>query len=232
MGSMTEPPPSLLITFEDADQLDEHHREKLSQGRAFAPGEYELQPGARCEVVLVHPESGDSLAIDAQVESNGEEGVEVRFALTPLVRTRIDKLVGVPADSANIQARVRKLTGAQRRQMALTGNLNERTALERAFGKEVWDALLENPSLSVGEVVRLARNGAMPMPLIDRICNNNAWIKVAQVRRALLAHPRIDGAMVIRLLRFTPPAELKLVPAQSAYSALVRATARKLLGKT
>jgi hypothetical protein len=229
---MAAPPPSLLITFEDAQQLDEQHRDQLSHGRAFAPGEYELQPGQRCEVVLVHPESGDALALDAEVETNGEEGVAVRFALTPMLRTRLDKLVGAPTDAANLQARIRKLSGAQRRQMALSGNLNERTALERAFGKEVWDALLDNPSLSVGEVVRLARNGSLPMPLIERIGNNNTWVKVPQVRRALLAHPRVDGALVMRLLRFTPPAELKLVPSQSAYSAAVRAAARKLLGKS
>ncbi len=222
--------PSLLVTFTDTDELDEQHRTELSRGRAQVYGTYDVRPGSDCEVVFVHPETGESMEVDAKVEAVNEDGVEVRFAVTPMVRTRLDKLMG-RRDSNNLQARVRSLKGNQRRHLALNGDLAERTALERAFGKEVWDALLDNPRLTVGEVVRLARVGVMPQPLLEKIVANNAWVKVPQIRRALFTNPRLDGQMINRLLRFTPAPELKIVPNNTAYPIAVRQAASRMLGK-
>jgi hypothetical protein len=223
-------PPSLLVTFTDADELEEQHRTELSQGRAQVWGEYELNPGEKCEVVLVHPDTGEAMQVDAKVESVDEDGVHVKFPVTPMVRTRLNKLMG-RGGRLSLQERIRGLRGNQRRQMALTGDLTERTALERAFGKEVWDALIENPRLTVGEVVRLARMGSMPLPLVEKIIQNNAWAKIPQIRRALFTNRRLDTKMINRLLRFTPASELRLIPDQTAYPASVRTAARRLMGR-
>src|SRR5690606_13848743 len=128
-------------------------------------GKYNMAPGQDCEVVLVHPDTGEALELSATVEEVNEDGVQVKFPVTPLVRSRLNKLVGVRSGNS-LQNRIRNLKGNQRRQLALTGDLAERTALERAYGKDVWDALIENPRLTVGEVVRLARIGTMPLPLV------------------------------------------------------------------
>lgn len=228
---MAEGNPSLLVTFVDEDELNAAHRTDLSRGRAQVYGDHDVQTGQACEVVLVHPESGEAMQVDATVESVNEDGVEVRFAVTPMVRTRLDKLMGLK-DQNSIQARVRNLRGNQRRELALNGDLTERTALERAFGKDVWEALLDNPRLSVGEVVRLARMGSMPQPLIEKILLNNAWVKVPQIRRALFTNRRLDSSMINRLLRFTPPAELRLMPNNTAYPLAVRQAANRLMGKS
>ena len=67
-------------------------------------------------------------------------------------------------------------------------------------------------------------------PLLEQIVNNKGWVKVPQVRRALLANPRLDTGMARRLLSIMPAAELKLVPMQTAYPMLVRTLAKKILG--
>ena len=71
----------------------------------------------------------------------------------------------------------------------------------------------------------------MTRPLLERIVTNSAWVRVPQIRRALLTHRRLDGGMIVRVLNLTPPAELKLVAKQTAYPAQVRAAANKMMGR-
>jgi hypothetical protein len=97
------------------------------------------------------------------------------------------------------------------------------------YGKQVWDALLHNPRLSIPEVARIARKGTVPKPQLDLILENGAWIKSDAVRRALLSNPKIGAEAVLKLLRITPKHELKLIEKGTAYAPPVREAARKLL---
>jgi len=100
---------------------------------------------------------------------------------------------------------------------------------ERLFGKNVWEALLHNPRLTIPEVARIARKGTVPRPLLELIADNAAWAKTGPVRRALLTNRRLSSEAVMKVLRLTPKNELKLAEKQTAYPAHVREAARKLL---
>lgn len=221
---------SLLVTFDDEAHLEKEHAQNLSDGRTFVDGRFEVRVGERCEAVLVHPESGEALQLEAEVIGVEEEGVELRFAATPYVRNKLEKFAGA-SKQVPLHQRIRSLSASDRRKVALQGELNERVALERAFGNQVWDALLMNPKLTVGEVIRLARNLTMPLPLLEVMVNNNSWIRVPQVRRALLSNNRLQKPHILRILQFTPPAELKLAPTQTAYPAAVRSAAKQILAR-
>ncbi len=125
--------------------------------------------------------------------------------------------------------KLRNLPVAQQLRVAREGELNERIALERMYGKMVWEALLRNPRITHPEVARISRMGALPRPLIELIVGNTAWLRSPEVRRALLGNIRLTADMIPRILRLLPKHELKLVPSQSAYSLAVRDAARKLL---
>jgi hypothetical protein len=125
--------------------------------------------------------------------------------------------------------KLRNLPVAQQLRVAREGELNERIALERMYGKTVWEALLRNPRITHPEVARISRMGALPRPLIELIVGNTAWLRSPEVRRALLGNIRLTADMIPRILRLLPKHELKLVPSQSAYSLAVRDAARKLL---
>lgn len=126
-------------------------------------------------------------------------------------------------------ARVRGLTLPQQLKVAREGELAERVALERMYGKAVWEILLRNPRLTIPEVTHLARNGTMPRILLELIWQNAGWIQSPQVRRALLANNRLPPDGIERVLRATPKAELRLVPSQTAYSPAVRGVAKRLI---
>lgn len=129
----------------------------------------------------------------------------------------------------NVQERIRGLTAAEQQKLARCGEQRERVVLERMYGKNVWEALLRNPKLTPPEAARIARMGALPQPLLELIVANRAWLSSAQVRRALLANPRLKKDMVSTVLRATPKNELKLMPKQTAYPVTVRQIATKML---
>lgn len=132
----------------------------------------------------------------------------------------------------NVQERVRRLNIRERDHMARSGTLSERVALERAYGSVVWDALLSNVALTGPEVARIAKNGTATIPHLTIIVGNASWISKPEVRRALLTNPRLTPPQIERVLRALPPAELRKLPKQTAYTPKVRAIARKMLPKT
>jgi len=130
---------------------------------------------------------------------------------------------------AHVQERLRGLSVVEQLRVAREGTITERTALERLYGKVVWEALLRNVHVSVPEVSRLARMGTMPRPLLELIVGNPSWLQVPQIRRALLGNPRLSPEMVQRVLAALPRDELKLVPQVTAYPAGVRMAAKALV---
>jgi hypothetical protein len=221
---------SILVTFADPEELERTYAETLANGCARIDAAHDLVVGDRVEAVLVHPDSGESLTIEADVDRVEPDGAWLGFDPESL-RDALREFVGAGASplAKNAYERVRGLNGAERRQLALTAELADRVALERIFGKEVWEPLLRNPKLSVMEVARLARMATMPRPLLEQICANTAWLRVPEVRRALLGNTRIDRAMIRRVLTMTPAPELRLVPRQTAYPQAVRTFAKELL---
>ncbi len=129
----------------------------------------------------------------------------------------------------NAQERVRNLSSTEQQKVARTGELPDRVALERLYGKAVWETLLLNPKLTPPEVLRIARMAALPMPLLEIIVANRAWLGSPQIRRALLTNRRLTKDMVSAILRLTPKSELKLMHKQTVYPAVVREAAAKLL---
>ncbi len=138
---------------------------------------------------------------------------------------------GAPRDpvARNIFERLRHLSLQDQYRVAREGETYERVALERMYGKTVWEPILRNPRVSHPEIARIARMGALPRPLLEIIVNNGGWLKSPEVRRCLLANPRLATDQALRILRLMTKQELKLVPLQTTYPAGVREAARRLL---
>ncbi|HEY4055002.1 MAG TPA: hypothetical protein VGM39_00290, partial [Kofleriaceae bacterium] len=128
----------------------------------------------------------------------------------------------------NAQERLRGLSLAEQVKVARGPSASERIALERMYGKNVWEALLRNPGLTAPEVSRLSRLGTLPRVLLEIIVGNNTWLQVPEIRRALLANPRLGTDQVMRVLRFLPKHELKLASTIPAYPQAVRSMAKRM----
>lgn len=153
-------------------------------------------------------------------------GIERVAASGPDAALAGDDAAGNPAHPYE---RLRHLSLPQQLKKAHSGELQERILLERMYGKNVWEALLRNPRLTAPEVARIARMGMLPRPLIEIIVNNAAWLQIPEVRRALLVNPRLQTDQILRVLRFLPKHELKLVAVQASYPFPVRDAAKRML---
>jgi hypothetical protein len=140
-----------------------------------------------------------------------------------------DEIAAAELQFESKQDKLRHLSITDQMKIARTGELADRIVVERLYGKQVWEALLHNPRLSVPEVARIARKGTVPKPLLELIIDNAAWIKTPQVRRALFTNPKCGGDAIGKMLRVTPKHELKQIEKSTAYTQQVREAARKLL---
>ena len=170
-----------------------------------------------------------STAADASVAHASRPAEGEAEAAAALAADVDDETIRRSGVAKNVYERLRGLTLLAQYRLAQHGELHERIALERMYRNAVWGPLLRNPRISPPEVARLARMGNLPREQLEQICSNATWLKVPEVRRALLANPRLSADAIPRVLRQLSAHELKLVPAQTAYPLAVREAARRLL---
>jgi hypothetical protein len=173
--------------------------------------------------------------IDSVVPSESQESADDSAAHPPaeLAEAGDGPLIhhGHERAAKTLAERIRGLSSVQQQRLAAKGTMPERIALERAFGSNVWEALLSNSHLTIPEVAWIARKGTLPRPLVEDIAGHPSWLAAPQVQRALLANPRSSAVVVTKVLRALPLSDLQLVPQQTAYPQAVRAAAKKMLGR-
>ena len=141
----------------------------------------------------------------------------------------LDSFANGDGDNQSVHQKLRNLNITDQHKVARGNNPSERIALERIYGKSVWETLLQNPRLTIPEVARIARMGSLPTPLVELIVSNKSWVASPPVRRALLTNPKLSRDQIPRVLKSMPVAELRLIPKQTSYTVTVRETARRML---
>jgi len=236
---MTAP---IVIQFASVEALEREFENNLRHGGTFASGVSGFVQTDDCTVAIVHPTSKARLTLPAQIALVvPDQGVGIALAeFNPTVRETLADFVkngNAPGDekqspsmTENVYARLRGLSPVEARKVAAGHKMDERVVAERIYGKAVWDTLLKNSRITIPEVSRIARMGAIPRPLLEQIVSNNTWLNAPHIRRALLSNPRLSGEMIMKVLRITPRNELRMVAKQTTYSSQIRSAARKLLG--
>jgi hypothetical protein len=233
---------AIRIEFESVEELEKEIAQNLRNGGAMARGAFEAVEGEIRKVVIVHPGDGRVLELEGRVvwvgDMAGARAVGLAFVgFCPDMRKQIVEFAAVHGEPApkgkdasqRVHDRLRGLTVAEQMKVAREGEVVERMVLERIYGKAVWEPLLRNPRLTMPEVSRNSHMGNMPVPLVELIVSNGAWLASPMVRRGLLSNPRLGADAIAKVLRAMPQGELKLVPRQTAYTAQVREAARRLL---
>lgn len=236
--------PRIAVQFEDREALEEEFEHNLKSGRAFVRGASGVAARERCELALVHPSSGSALCFQAEVVwvKAEESGAGVGLQLENFDAAALQRLEAFVAEekcqassgareSENLYTRVRLYSGAEQLRAARQGDYSERVALERVYGKAVWDVLLHNPRITAPEVTRIARNRKLPKHLVETITSNPGWLASAELRRSLLMNPQVTGTALERVLRAMPKLELTRIAGQPSYPLAVRTAAKKLQGR-
>jgi len=242
--------PRIVLTFDSLEALQREFDKNLRTGGAFAAGAAPLPERSPCLLVLSHPESHEEVALPAEVVYVKPDppgmGVGVHIQnFGPAVIERLRAFAQPapqalppepstseephrPASSA-IMDKLRNIPVAEQLKVAREGGLPQRVALERLYGKTVWEPILQNTRVTPPEVARIARMGLAPVTLIDFICNNSAWLASGEIRRALLGNPRLGDDNLNRVLRAMPRHELAVIANQTYYAPKVRKAAKAIL---
>jgi hypothetical protein len=231
----------ITMQFEDLEALEEELESNLRSGRAFVRRASGVAERQRCELVLVHPSSGSSLCFQAEVVwvRREDPGAGVGLQLEGFDAAALQRLeTFVAADKSetdagadepdNLYTRVRRYSTAEQLRAAREADYSERVALERVYGKAVWEVLLHNPRVTAPEVTRIARNRKLPKQLADTITSNLGWLGSSELRRSLLMNPQVVGGSLERVLRAMPKLELTRISKQSSYPLAVREAAKKM----
>jgi len=247
-------PLRLVLELPTAEAVATEWTTHLSAGGAYVKGAT-AERDARCLLVLRGP-GGSELEVPGKVVYCGPEGVGIELADKLPVKAWVEQMQGPPepepaqpdepdepaADddddddperdpaARNVFERLRGMTVAAQLKLARDSDVpSERMALERMYGKTVWESLLKNSRVTHPEVARIARMGTLPRPMLELIVANTAWLRSPEIRRALLGNKRLAVEMIQRVLRLLPKPELRLVPNQTAYPSSVRDVARRML---
>lgn len=122
-----------------------------------------------------------------------------------------------------------ELKVAEKIKMGLTGDKEWRNILIKDANKLVQGAVMKNPRITDGEVLMVAKNKTSSDELIRLILLNKDWMKLYEMKKALVVHPKTPAPRAIRLVNFLTMKDLKELAKSRQVSTLVATTARKEL---
>ena len=127
---------------------------------------------------------------------------------------------------------LQEMAVADKIKMALTGDKEWRTLLIRESNKQVNTAVLKNPRISEGEVVTVAKNRSSSDELIRIILLNRDWVKLYDMKKALIVHPRTPLQTAMRYMTFLSEKDIKeLAKSREVGQAIINNAKRMLMTK-
>ena len=122
-----------------------------------------------------------------------------------------------------------ELKVAEKIKMALTGDKEWRAILVKDSNKLVKGAVMKNPRITDGEVIMIAKNKTTSDELIRMILLNKDWMKLYEMKKALIVHPKTPPPKAMRLVPFLTMKDIKELAKSRQVSTMVATAARKEL---
>ena len=174
-------------------------------------------------------------------EDSGGLGFDVEVIATE-VKAGTDKIV-VPKELVEEQdpqapqrlevnslyAQIMRMGVSEKVKLALRGNKDARSILIRDPLKQIRRFVMQNPRITDGEVVAVARNRSADDELLRLIADKKEWIGNYQVKAAIVSNPKTPLPIAIRHLTSLGERDLRALAKSRNVSAAVATQARRLL---
>jgi len=176
------------------------------------PDEAEFE--AACDVIVRAVAAGkDGIAVPAEllVEAEGE---------------------AAPAEKVIPQSMFAQIQGMgvhERIKLAMRGNKDARTILMRDPIRLVRRCVLQNPRISDGEVIAVARNRSADEELLRMINEKREWVRNYQVRHALSTNPKTPLPVALRHVSTLSERDMRFVAKSKNVPQAVAVQARRIL---
>lgn len=192
--------------------------------------------------------AGESAFIELMQEDGGEFESQLPEGNEPItieqpweslvieaVRCRDEKQAAAQetdARSLTLLQKLQRLKVSEKIRLAMTADKEARTHLMRDSNRMVQLAVIGNPRLSEGEVTLIAGSKSIDEEVLRRIAANREWMRLHQVRLALVTNPKCPLAIASRLIQTLGPLEWRTIAASRSVPAAVSQMAKRLSGKS
>jgi len=253
---MAEELPTLTMSFGCwADVVAQ--RQHLERGCLFLPlPEPEPAPLSRLAIWL-RPPAGDALQLAARVVQL-VPAVGMALAIEELERSREqlddllhtadshhDETVGessccwgeptpaaaeaTPQEAGSLHDRIRQMSTAEKRRLALGGDRTARQLLLKDPNKALHLFVLKNRGITLDEVRYMAGYRQTSPDVLQHIAASREWLRNPRVVAALVTNPKTPTNVATRLLSKLPAAELRRIAKSNHVPRAVAMAARKLV---
>ena len=142
-------------------------------------------------------------------------------------RTASARKPGAPASETASRAQLQ----AQKIQLALHGDKNQRMAILREPDRMLHGYVLRNPQLQLDEIVFVARMTTVSAETLTFIAARREWAERPEVAIALVRNPKTPLPLAVRMVDRVAASELRnLAKLPNVRDAIQRAARKKLLG--
>jgi hypothetical protein len=220
--------PRLLELLRANPELSPENRRRLAElERDFIGKEpLDLRSTAPAETVpLPGPEAGVPIEEVPEEQAPPPEGEESAIPpMTPEEEAAYEEsLRRTPAFQ-----RIMKMNVADRVQLAMKGNAEERAILVRDTAKMVANQVLKSPKLSDNEIATFANMRNVSEDILRTIAARREWTKNYGVAHALVRNPKTPSGVSVQFLPRLGTRDLKIVAGDKNIPEMVRRHARNL----
>jgi hypothetical protein len=167
------------------------------------------------------PEDGDAEAPGAVADAEESEGRD---------QTDLEAVMEEADEEGLSKYQIAlELKVAEKIKMALTGDKEWRNILIKEANKLIQAAVMKNPRITDGEVVMVAKNKTTSDDLIRLILLNKDWMKLYEIKKALVVHPKTPVPKALRLVSSLSTKDIKDLARSRQVSTIVATAARKEL---
>jgi len=121
------------------------------------------------------------------------------------------------------------LTVSEKIKMGLTGDKEWRAIMMKQSNKLIQGAVMNNPRISDGEILTVAKAKTSSDDLIRIILLNKDWTKNYEIKKALLVHPKTPPPKALRFVGFMTMRDIKELAKSKQLTNIVKNAIRKEL---
>jgi hypothetical protein len=123
-------------------------------------------------------------------------------------------------------------SNAQKIQLALHGNRDQRNAILRDRNRMLHGYVLKNPGINADDVLSIAKNPQLGAELFKQIAERPDWFQKPQIALALARNPKVPTDVAVRALAYVPADALRqIAKGTGAPPAVIQAARKRVLGK-
>lgn len=129
----------------------------------------------------------------------------------------------------SIAGKIAKLSVAEKIKFALMGNKEVRSILIKDSNKLVSTAVLKNPRITEGEIVKISQDKNLPDEIIRAVATNKNWTQNYNIRLNLVYNPKTPIQISLKFLSSLSNKDLDKISKSKNISSVISSTARKIL---